>query len=90
LPKFSGSKSGEPGAGGKSEFEAALEGDHARGAITAQADTEEASWRRGRGVEGAETSLGRRISWDAGQHAAWKRKVRMVENVETLNLDSQF
>lgn len=72
-----------------SEFKARLKGDHARGAVASQADTQQPG-RRSRGVgERAKSGLSRRIARNACIHVAGKTKVWMIEDVEELSVDPQ-
>jgi hypothetical protein len=74
----------------RSELQASLKGDHARRAITAQTDTEQAGRRRGRGSNRAKPTLGSRTSRNARQHHARKREIRMVEYIEELDVEAHL
>jgi hypothetical protein len=68
-----------------SELDARLKGDHARRVVASQTDAKQAGRRR-RGVgQTPETSLRGMLSWNAGQHHAWKSEIGMVENIEELS-----
>ena len=72
------------------KLKAQLKGDHARGAVTAEADAQQAGRRRGRVGEGAETCLRSGISRNAGEYHARKPEIRMVEHIEELDVEAQL
>src|SRR5271163_1288566 len=72
------------------EFEAELEGDHARGAVAAQAYAEQAGWRRGGVGECAKAGLRGRLSWYAGIDHAGKSEIRVVEDIEELRVETHL
>src|SRR5271169_4871023 len=72
------------------EFQAQLEGDHARGAIATKADAEQSGGRRGGVGKRAESSLRGGFSWNAREQHAGQPKIRVVENVEELDVKPQL
>ena len=70
------------------EFEAELKGDHAGRAVAAQADAEEARWRRRRVGEGAEAGLSDGPGGDAREDHVGQAEVRVVEHIEELDVEA--
>jgi hypothetical protein len=75
---------------GNSELHAHLKRDHARCAVAAQTDAEQSGRRRCGVRDRSKSALRGRFSWNAGQHHAGKRKIRMVEYIEELRVEPQF
>src|ERR1700726_1913309 len=73
-----------------SELQAQLKRDHARCAITAQTNAEQASRRRSRVSKRTKPSLRGRLPRNASQHHARKAKIRMVEYVEKLDVKPEL
>ena len=71
-----------------SEFQTRVQRNHARAAVSAQTDAEQARGRRGGIGESAKSGLGRRFAGDSSQHDAGQREIGMVEYVEKLGFDS--
>ena len=59
-------------------------------AIATQTDAQQAGRRRSCVSERSKASLRGRLSRNAGQHHAWKPKVRMVEDIEELTFKPSF
>src|SRR5580658_1143111 len=76
--------------GVRSELQPRLEGDHPWTAVATQPDSQQAGRRGGRVGEGSKSTLRGRISWNAGLNHVWKRKIRMIENIEELPFKSQL
>src|ERR1700676_2593667 len=75
---------------GDLKLHAHLKRDHARRAVAAQTDAEQPGRRR-RGVrDRAKSALRGRFSGNSGRHHAWKRKIRMVEHIEKLSVETQL
>ena len=71
-----------------SELDSALEGDHARGAVTTEADAEQAGRGRDRASERAKTRWNG-IAGHACFNLARQSKIRMVEGVEHLAVQAE-
>ena len=76
--------------GTRLELEAQLKGDHARGAVAAQADAEQSRWRRSGVGERAESGLRGGLAGDAGEDHAGKAEIRVIEDIEELAVDAQL
>ena len=72
----------------RSEFDSALEGDHARGAVAAEADAEQAGRWGDSALEGAEAG-GDEAAGDAGLDRAGQGVVGVIEGVEHLRVESE-
>jgi hypothetical protein len=72
----------------RSEFDPALEGDHARRAVAAETDAEQAGGRGDGALEGAEAG-GDEAAGDAGLDRAGQGKVGVVEGVEHLGVKAE-
>ena len=72
------------------ELEAQLEGDHAGGAVAAEAYAEEARWGRGGVGEGAEAGLGGGFAGDAGEDHAGQAEIWVIEHIEELDVEAQL
>ncbi len=73
-----------------SELQTGLKGNHARGTVAAEPDSEQARWRGGRIRQRAETGLRRGLPRNADLHYAWQSEIRMVEDIEKLTLKPQL
>ena len=73
-----------------SEFYSRLERNHARAAVAAQPDAEQAGGRRGRIGECSKARLGGGLTWNTGEDHGGQAKIRVVEDIEELSVKSQF
>src|SRR5580658_5216982 len=76
--------------GVRSELQPRLEGDHPWTAVATQPDSQQAGRRGGRVGEGSKSTLRGGISRNAGLNHVWKRKIRMIENIEELPFKPQL
>src|ERR1039458_6438356 len=74
----------------RSELDARLKCDHARGTVAPEAHAQQAGRRRGRVSKCAEAGLRRAIAGDAGHHLRGLAEVGVIEDVEELRVDSQL
>ena len=75
---------------GPSELEPGLKRDHSWRAVSAEPDAKQTCWRRRRICQPAEPSLGGGSAGDSGVNDGWQRKISVIEQIETLNVQPQF